>query len=94
MQTLSAQFTPTILQTVSGESCHLAQLAKSFPLPWSTYVRLLSVKKADARSFYEKETLRCGWSARQLERQIATQFYERTLLSHDKSAMQIGRAHV
>ncbi|MDM8924603.1 PDDEXK nuclease domain-containing protein [Escherichia coli] len=87
VQTLSAQFTPTILQTVSGESCHLAQLAKSFPLPWSTYVRLLSVKKADARSFYEKETLRCGWSARQLERQIATQFYERTLLSHDKSAM-------
>ncbi|MCV5496972.1 YhcG family protein, partial [Escherichia coli] len=27
------------------------------------------------------------WSVRQLERQIATQFYERTLLSHDKSAM-------
>lgn len=76
-----------ILQTVSGGSCHLAQLAKSFPLPWSTYVRLLSVKNADARSFYEKETLRCGWSVRQLERQIATQFYERTLLSHDKSAM-------
>ncbi|ELN7428040.1 DUF1016 family protein [Escherichia coli] len=87
VQTLSAQFTPTIRQTLSGESCHLAQLAKSFPLPWSTYVRLLSVKNADARSFYEKETLRCGWSARQLERQIATQFYERTLLSHDKSAM-------
>ena len=78
---------PTIRQTLSGESCHLAQLAKSFPLPWSTYVRLLSVKNADARSFYEKETLRCGWSVRQLERQIATQFYERTLLSHDKSAM-------
>lgn len=61
--------------------------AKSFPLPWSTYVRLLSVKNPDARSFYEKETLRCGWSVRQLERQITTQFYERTLLSHDKSAM-------
>ncbi|TGB65350.1 MULTISPECIES: PDDEXK nuclease domain-containing protein [unclassified Escherichia] len=61
--------------------------AKSLPLPWSTYVRLLSVKNADARSFYEKETLRCGWSVRQLERQIATQFYERTLLSYDKSAM-------
>lgn len=67
-----------IRQTVSGELT---------PLPWSTYVRLLSVKNADTRSFYEKETLRCGWSVRQLERQIATQFYERTLLSHDKSAM-------
>ncbi|CDL38219.1 Putative uncharacterized protein YhcG [Citrobacter freundii] len=37
--------------------------------------------------FYEKETLRNGWSVRQLNRQIATQFYERTLLSRDKSAM-------
>lgn len=78
-QTPSAEFpSAKIWQTLS---------AKSFPLPWSTYVRLLSVKNADARSFYEKETLRCGWSVRQLERQIATQFYERTLLSHDKSAM-------
>lgn len=67
-----------IRQTMSGELT---------PLPRSTYVRLLSVKNADARSFYEKETLRCGWSVRQLERQIATQFYERILLSHDKSAM-------
>ncbi|HCP2049340.1 TPA: YhcG family protein [Escherichia coli] len=78
-QTASAEFpSAKIWQTLS---------AKSFPLPRSTYVRLLSVKNADARSFYEKETLRCGWSVRQLERQIATQFYERTLLSHDKSAM-------
>jgi predicted nuclease of restriction endonuclease-like (RecB) superfamily len=76
-----------ILQTVSGESYHLMQLAKFFPLPWSTYVRLLSVKNSDARAFYQKESLRNGWSVRQLDRQIATQFYERTLLSHDKSAM-------
>lgn len=76
-----------IPQTVSTESSLLIQFAKIFPLPWSAYVRLLSVKNADARTFYEKETLRCGWSVRQLDRQIATQFYERTLLSRDKSAM-------
>lgn len=76
-----------IPQTVSAESSRLAQLAKSFPLPWSAYVRLLSVKNPDARNFYEKETLRNGWSVRQLDRQIATLFYERTLLSHDKPAM-------
>ncbi|MCV4785348.1 DUF1016 N-terminal domain-containing protein, partial [Escherichia coli] len=62
VQTLSAQFTTTMLQTVSGESCHLAPVITSGPLPLASYVRLLSVKKADARSFYEKETLRCGWS--------------------------------
>lgn len=91
-QTMSGELTPLgIPQTPSAEfpSAKIWQTlsAKSFPLPRSTYVRLLSVKNADARSFYEKETLRCGWSVRQLERQIATQFYERTLLSHDKSAM-------
>lgn len=72
---------------MSAESSLLIQLAKNFPLPWSAYVRLLSVKNPDARNFYEKETLRNGWSVRQLDRQITTLFYERTLLSHDKSAM-------
>lgn len=76
-----------IQQTLSGESSNLIYLAKVFSLPWSAYVRLLSVKNPDAHTFYEKETLRNGWSVRQLDRQISTQFYERTLLSHDKSAM-------
>ena len=58
-----------------------------FPLPWSHYVRLLSVKDLDARRFYEAETLRCGWTWPQLDRQIATVFYERTALSKNKLAM-------
>ena len=59
----------------------LKDIAVCFPLPWSHYVSLLSVKTAEARSFYEAEALRCGWSARQLDRQISTLFYERTALS-------------
>jgi len=31
-----------------------------------------------AREFYEAETLRDGWTIRQLNRQIASQFYEHT----------------
>ena len=58
-----------------------------FLLPWSHYVRLLSVNKPEARAFYEAEALRGGWTVRQLDRQIGTQFYERTLLSRDKAAM-------
>jgi len=58
-----------------------------FPLPWSHYVRLLSVDNPEARSFYEHEALRGGWSARQLDRQISTLFYDRTLLSRNKAAM-------
>jgi predicted nuclease of restriction endonuclease-like (RecB) superfamily len=61
--------------------------ASRFPLPWSAYVRLLSVKNPDARRFYETETLRSGWSVRQLDRQIGSQFYERIALSRNKAAM-------
>jgi predicted nuclease of restriction endonuclease-like (RecB) superfamily len=69
------------------ETDGLSALAKAFPLPWSAYVRLLSVRSELARQFYETEALRCGWSVRQLERQINTQFYERTALSRNRAAM-------
>jgi predicted nuclease of restriction endonuclease-like (RecB) superfamily len=57
-------------------------LATAFPLPWSHYVRLMSVAKPHARAFYEAEAIRGGWSVRQLDRQVSTQFYERT--AHSK----------
>ncbi len=100
-QTLSAKSgRPPISQTVSGESAKpghlqirsvaspdLATLATAFPLPWSAYVRLLSVRNEHTRAFYETEALRCGWSVRQLDRQINSQFYERIALSRNKAAM-------
>jgi predicted nuclease of restriction endonuclease-like (RecB) superfamily len=87
-QTASAESSSTpIVQTLSGQLPKLASLAEAFPLPWSAYVRLLSVKKPEARSFYEIEALRCGWTVRQLDRQINSQFCERTALSKNKVAM-------
>ena len=74
------------MPTTSAESS-LASIASRFPLPWSAYVRLLSVKNIKAREFYETEALRGGWSIRQLNRQINSQFYERTALSKNKAAM-------
>jgi len=89
-----------ILQTASGESAtpvdpdrsvddpsRILALASHFPLPWSAYVRLLSVKNRVARTFYEAEAHRSGWSIRQLDRQIESQFYERIALSKNKAAM-------
>lgn len=70
----------------SAES-FLETTARRFSLPWSAYVRLLSVKNGNARQFYEFEALRGGWSVRQLDRQINSQFYERTALSRNKAAM-------
>jgi predicted nuclease of restriction endonuclease-like (RecB) superfamily len=58
-----------------------------FPLPWSHYTRLLAVRNAQARAFYESEAFRGGWTIRQLDRQIQSQFYERTALARDKATM-------
>jgi predicted nuclease of restriction endonuclease-like (RecB) superfamily len=76
-----------LVNMTTGQSLDLSKLAARFPLPWSAYVRLLSVRNEAARSFYETETLRCGWSVRQLDRQIGSQFYERIALSKNKAAM-------
>ncbi len=87
-QTLSAE--SSIRQAPSGELRvipSLSDIAKRFPLPWSAYVAMLSVKNEQARAFYEAEALRGGWSVRQLDRQINTQFFERTALSRNKAAM-------
>jgi predicted nuclease of restriction endonuclease-like (RecB) superfamily len=79
--------TQKIFQTPSEKSPGLPEIASKFSLPWSAYVRLLSVKRPEARTFYETEALRSGWSVRQLDRQIGSQFYERIALSRNKAAM-------
>ncbi len=66
---------------------NLGRIAQTFPLPWTHYVRLLRVRNALAREFYVREALAGGWSVRQLDRQINSQFYERSALSKNKSAM-------
>ena len=96
-QTASGKFNLSsrllIRQTPSGESVinpgdvAPGDLLSAFPLPWSAYVRLLSIKNIQARDFYETEALRGGWSIRQLDRQINSQFYERTALSKNKAAV-------
>ena len=50
-------------------------VALRFPLPWSHYNLLLFVANRKARSFYETEALRGGWSVRQLKRQVESKFY-------------------
>jgi predicted nuclease of restriction endonuclease-like (RecB) superfamily len=92
-QTLSTKYPPSftpnheslISQTLSAKS--IEALTALFPLPWSHYVRLLAVKNEHARAFYEGEALRGGWTVRQLDRQIQSQFYERTSLSRNKATM-------
>nr|WP_057929965.1 PDDEXK nuclease domain-containing protein [Burkholderia ambifaria] len=105
VQTLSAQSAAAnIVPTPSAKSTkrssvaglavtplELSTVAQAFPLPWSAYVRLLSVKTTAARDFYESEALREGWSVRQLDRQVSSQLYERLALSRNKASL-LGKA--
>lgn len=91
-QTPSGKFAASIYATLSRKSeidrsLYLEALCHAFPLSWSHYVRLLSVEKPEARAFYETESLRGGWSVRQLDRQISTLFYERTALAKNKAKL-------
>ena len=79
--------TPSGISGASSANVGFDDLLTAFPLPWSAYVRLLSVRNEQARSFYEAEAMRGGWSVRQLDRQIGSQFYERTALSKNKAVM-------
>jgi predicted nuclease of restriction endonuclease-like (RecB) superfamily len=51
----------------------------SSQLSWSHYRVLMRVENVKARDFYEREAIEGGWSKRTLERQVHTQFYDRSL---------------
>lgn len=67
----------------------LREIATRFPLPWSHYTRLLRLRSAYAVEFYHTEAVRGGWTVKQLERQMNSQFYERIALSRNKAGMLV-----
>lgn len=52
-------------------------------LSWTHYKALISVDNQDKRDFYIAESEKNNWTARQLERQINSQLFERLLLSNN-----------
>jgi len=78
--------TPKNLTSCTTSTYGKAQTV-SAQLSWSQYILLAAAKSKEACNFYETEAIRGGWSVRQLDRQISTQFYERTVLSRNKAAM-------
>ncbi len=91
--TVSSKSQTAIRQTASPKSGldSTGTLIGVFPLSWSHYVRLMSVEEPKGRAFYEAEAIRGGWSVRQLDRQVATQFFERAAHSSDPERL-IARA--
>lgn len=56
-------------------------------LSWTHYRALMKVEDEAARQFYLEEAAKCGWSSRQLDRQINSFFYQRILASKDKDSV-------
>jgi predicted nuclease of restriction endonuclease-like (RecB) superfamily len=78
------------VRTVSALSA-AAPLTPAEPLltrlSYSHFELLVEQEDALKRCFYEVESLRGNWSVRELQRQIDTQYFERTNLSRNKRAL-------
>ena len=94
--TLSAEFTEPIRHSVCAElqTSELQHNKWSIPaerlfnkLPYSHLKFISKIENPTKRAFYEMEAIRGCWSARELERQIASLYYERSGLSKNKEAL-------
>lgn len=54
---------------------------------WTQYKQLMAISDNSKREYYELEASNNNWTARELERQINSQLYERLLLSNDKESV-------
>jgi predicted nuclease of restriction endonuclease-like (RecB) superfamily len=54
---------------------------------WTHYRTLIRIDNQDKRAFYIAETDKNNWTARQLERQVNSQLFERLLLSNDVASV-------
>ena len=94
--TLSAEFTEPIRHSECAElqTSEIQYNKWSIPaerlfnkLPYSHLKFISKIKNPTKRAFYEMEAIRGCWSARELERQIASLYYERSGLSKNKEAL-------
>ncbi len=94
--TLSAEFVEPIRHTPTAELQNVDIQTENWQMPASKlfnklpYSHLKFISKIEnpvKRSFYEMESMRGCWSARELERQIHSLYYERSGLSQNKKAL-------
>lgn len=97
LQQLSLQLTERLGKDFDVTNLrNMRQFYLSFPirdavrleLSWTHYRTLLRVENTQARDWYLHEAINQSGSARALERQISTLYYERLLASQDKSLVE------
>ena len=93
---LAAALQPKFGSGFSGRQLHwYVQFYRTFPIvtalrsqfSWTHYRKLIQLDNEDKRELYVAEAAKNNWSARQLERQVNSQLFERLLLSNDVAAV-------
>ncbi|MFM9422953.1 MAG: hypothetical protein RIR06_1414 [Bacteroidota bacterium] len=96
IKSISAQLQPQYGTGFSIRQLELnRQFYRTFPntnalrsqFSWTHYRSLIRIENEDKRDFYIAEADKNNWTARQLERQINSQLFERLLLSNDVQAV-------
>ncbi|MBW2702450.1 MAG: DUF1016 family protein [Deltaproteobacteria bacterium] len=88
VHTASAQSTTGIMATLPPRSAGVADQFIS-RLSYSHFKELVVLDDSPKRRFYEDRCIEGVWSVRELKRQIASLFYERTALSRNKEALKV-----
>ncbi|MGL4448574.1 MAG: PDDEXK nuclease domain-containing protein [Shewanella sp.] len=97
LQQLSAQLTERLGKGFDVTNLrHMRAFYQTFPiqdalrleLSWTHYRTLLRLENPAAREWYLQEAINQNWSARALERQIGTLYYERLLSSQNKALLE------
>jgi len=90
VETLSSKLTSEFGKGYNKSNLwNMIRFYKTFPiidavrreLNWTHYRILIYIENEDARNFYLKESIESKWSARQLERQINSLYFERILMT-------------
>lgn len=96
IKSLSEALQPTHGSGFSYRQLNLfRQFYRSFPIvnalrsqfSWTHYRTLIRIDHQDKRDFYISEAEKNNWTARQLERQVNSQLFERLLLSNDVASV-------
>ena len=101
IQSLAEQLQPQFGSGFSKRHLHwYVQFYRTFPnvnalrtqFSWTHYRTLIRIENKEKREFYLAEAAKNNWSARQMERQVNSQLFERLLLSNDVAAvLQVAR---
>ena len=92
IKSIEAELKPVFGSVFSSRQLYrCVQFYKTFPIVsalrtqfhWAHYKLLISISNQNKRTFYIAEAEKNNWSARQLERQINSQLFERLLLSNN-----------